>query len=85
MTPEVAMKKAVHAMRILSEIWHPDLSFASRRHLANCIGSVKDLADVFNAQKKIGWHYGENDEGFAEQIWSLVESDESIIERKEQS
>ena len=73
MTPEIAMKKAVQAMRILSEILHPDLPFATRRHLANCIGEVKDLADIVDAQKKLGWHYGENDEGFAEQIWSFLE------------
>lgn len=72
MTPEIAMKKAVQAMRILNEIWHPDLPVSSRRHLANCIGQVKDLADIFGSQKMAGWHYGDSDDRFAEQIWSMT-------------
>lgn len=72
MTPENATQKAVQAMRILNEIWHPDLPFSTRLYLADCIGRVKDLAVAFDIQRKAGWHYDDNDVRFEDQIWSSI-------------
>lgn len=73
MTPEIAMKKSLQAVHILSEIWHPDLPQTMKSHLQSCVEEVRMFAEMCCLQdEEGGWRCSAADKEHYKQILSLI-------------